>query len=202
MNKRILATLAVALLVGCSDDDEVTATPEVDTGMVEDTGGTTQDTTPEDTSIVTDGTVEETTGDTATAETTPGDATGDTRDGGDTAPTPTIKCGSTTCVAATQVCCGTGTGGGGAVCVPRADTGVCAAKFDCSNSDTCGAGLKCCAVIGVTSGSECKATCGSLEVQLCDSNDECPASDAGTDGGGACTPITGAGASTGYSRCQ
>jgi hypothetical protein len=198
---RVLATLAVALLMGCSDDDETTTTPEIDSA-IDDTGSATE--TGGDETSMTDGTVEETTTDGSTTETTAGDApAADARDAADAAPKPMIKCGSSTCDPATQVCCGTGGGGGGATCAAKSDAGVCPAKFACSNGDTCGAGMKCCAVIGVVSGSECKAACTGLgEIQLCDSNDECPASADAGDGGATCTAITGTGAATGYSRCE
>ncbi len=198
MKARILATLAAALLIGCSEDETTTPTAEVDSA-IDDTGSTTTETGGDETSPV-DGTVEETTpGDGSTTETS-GDAPatdGATDTRMDTAPAPTIKCGSASCNPATQVCCGSPGGGGGATCESKTDAGVCAARFECSNGDTCGPGMKCCAVIGVSSGSQCKASCSGLgEIQLCDSADEC-AGDAAT-----CTPITGSGAATGYSRCN
>jgi hypothetical protein len=206
MNKRVLATLAVALLVGCSDDDEVAGpVPEVDSGTVEDTGGATDTgSTTEDTSTTTDGTVEETTGDgTVTDSTgtdgTPGDVATDTRD---SAPAPMIKCGSSNCDPATQACCA-GVSGGGTSCIAKAGTctGTNVGKFECSSADTCPTGQICCGAVGTPSGASCKTSCSTLEIQLCDSNDECAApADAG-DAGGTCSPITGSGSSLGYSRC-
>jgi len=201
MKTRILPTLAAVLLIGCSDDETTTPTTEVDSATVEDTGAATE-TGGDDTSTPTDGTVEETSmmTDGSTMETSTTDApAGDTRDAADTAPAPKIKCGSSTCDPATKVCCGGVTGG--ATCADKADAGAtCTTKFMCSSSDTCGSGMKCCAVVSTTvSGSECKTSCGMLEIQLCDSSDECAGS---VDAAGMCTPLTGTGAATGYSRCN
>jgi hypothetical protein len=191
MKTRTLATLAAVVLVGCSED-ETTTTPDptVDSAIVDDTGNTTAETGGDETSAA-DGTVEETTpGDGSTAETSATDAPGDTPAD---AATPRVKCGTNTCNPATEACCLNVAGIGSCIAKAGSCMGV-SGKFECSSSDTCGSGQKCCATIGIGgSGSQCKATCASGEVQLCDSNDEC------TGDAAMCSPI--GGSTTGYSRC-
>ncbi len=107
--------------------------------------------------------------------------------GGDIA---NIACGTTTCPIPAETCCVSELANGGdrsfacvagATC-PNPGGGGDVAALKCSSSANCAAGTVCC--VSEKDGraaSECKATCGNGEAQLCDRNAPdgggCPSSD-------------------------
>jgi len=78
-----------------------------------------------------------------------------------------IRCGTSTCDAATEVCC---TAPGGGTCVAK---GVCTSGgvLACSGSSSCPGGQVCCGSNPMSS--SCKTSC-TEGVTFCDTSDECP----------------------------
>ncbi len=156
MRAPLLLAIALAVLVGCSSDEETVPTTSDDGGFG-----------------VTDGLPSETTPDTATAvDTTPAaDTTAPPTDSAPVsdAPSTTIKCAAVTCQRATQDCCVTG---GMGSCV--ASGGTCAGpRYSCTSSSECGSGKECCVIGTAPGGATCtnSGSCGTATT--CDSNADC-----------------------------
>lgn len=127
----------------------------------------------------------------------PPDKTGVTADGGIDPPnagpggdTATIACGATTCPIPAETCCVSEVGGSGnnafacvasATC-PTVPSGGETAALKCTGAANCGPGTVCCIRYNEPrAASECKASCGKNEAQLCDpkaaDGGGCPAAD-------------------------
>lgn len=106
--------------------------------------------------------------------------------GGDTTK---IACGATTCPLPAEICCVsevTGAGDTAFACVaaatcPQPAGGGDTAALKCSGAANCAAGTVCCVRdVNGNAASECKASCGNNEAQLCDpkaASTGCPAAD-------------------------
>ncbi|MBI2389131.1 MAG: hypothetical protein HYV09_05900 [Deltaproteobacteria bacterium] len=168
MTKRILAVLAIALLVGCDDDSGATAPVTDNDGGFQPADGLPGDGPSDDT---TTGDAADDTGggavDTGGGAVDTGGGKVDTG-GGDTGSTTSMKCGAFTCAVGTQECCVTA---GIGACVAKG--GICAgARYGCTSAANCGTGQVCCiSGAGGTGGASCTADCPSTTT--CNTKADC-----------------------------